>query len=709
MNLQRLTKIQVLRESVVKVTRLLTQRNLSVIMAGSQACMEWDEDGRVTTVILPALPDNASDELIEATQGFIDHEVGHVLFTDFPAVVEAKRRGLAELHNLIEDTFIERKMAEVYGGTHYNIHMMRQLFIEKYLEPPLMKLLEQGVTDEKMLFLHGGLMIAVLRSWAGHKEFTAYMSDKWDLVKGIVTRLEQAGIKSAMPKIQNSWGSLSVAIRLGNAMFGRQASEEEQSEQQGNSGLGESDESGKPGKSSSVSTPESDEGQSDDESRDEASEETESESEDDGSGSDDESDSPDESGDGEKPDGDGDAEDDGAHEEDDGGDAEGEGANEEGAGLDKDDKIKESGHQESEDKSDGAPGSGQAPEEDEEGALPDVDFNTDEFKDLASIEEAMGKTIEEGVHASYSENEYRPFSRDADVIETPPDVMAPSSSVERMEESIKSHIGSMMRDLAGAFQAQNRDFWLKGRRRGRLDVSSLHRLLADNDNVYKQLKKLRTDDVDVSLVIDQSGSMNGPKVYLAAQIGWALAEVLSRLGVRHEVITFTQLDFDKARPEHKKIAKRLEDSGGRWGTSVTFSRIAPIYMYIMKDWHEGQFTVEHRRRFTALGEGMYPMGGNVDGESLLYALHRLMQQKGKGKAMIVLSDGNPVSDGRVDLSRAHLGKVTKLIESVGVNLIGIGIMDSSVMHYYKKYVVAKELEELPNVVIGKVKEALLRG
>ena len=101
-------RIYALRESVVIITQMLAGKSIKVTQRGMQACVTPDEHGRPVSVNLPYIPDNATDELCAAIQGFLDHEVAHIMFTDFKAFgAVAHDPGLFNMANIIEDARIE--------------------------------------------------------------------------------------------------------------------------------------------------------------------------------------------------------------------------------------------------------------------------------------------------------------------------------------------------------------------------------------------------------------------------------------------------------------------------------------------------------------------------------------------------------------------------------------------------------------------------
>jgi cobalamin biosynthesis protein CobT len=247
---------------------------------------------------------------------------------------------------------------------------------------------------------------------------------------------------------------------------------------------------------------------------------------------------------------------------------------------------------------------------------------------------------------------------------------------------------------------------MHGKRSGRLSGPSLHRLVTNDERVYFQNKESRTRDSAVQLVIDISGSMRGQKIHLAAQVAWALTEVLDRLKVSCEVICFTQTGTYDAENKDKHLYNHMSKDRR---ACEKFTRFGPIYMPILKSWDDCHFTQIHKRHFTRVAKSQLEMGGNVDGESLQYAGLRLLARPEPGKVMIVLSDGQPSGDGTDLAFSAHLKEVVRDLTRSGVNVMGIGICDASVRNYYPKHVVVNKVEDLAGVVMGKVRDALLKS
>jgi cobalamin biosynthesis protein CobT len=98
---------------------------------------------------------------------------------------------------------------------------------------------------------------------------------------------------------------------------------------------------------------------------------------------------------------------------------------------------------------------------------------------------------------------------------------------------------------------------------------------------------------------------------------------------------------------------------------------------------------------------------NVDGESVMLAALRLLKRREQRKVMIVLSDGYPAAYGIEEHLAEHLKHTVQVIEKMGVEAVGIGIMDESVKGFYPQSVVIEELDKLPAAVMGEIKRFLI--
>lgn len=228
---------------------------------------------------------------------------------------------------------------------------------------------------------------------------------------------------------------------------------------------------------------------------------------------------------------------------------------------------------------------------------------------------------------------------------------------------------------------------------GRLNRRRLIPAIQGRETVFNR----KADDFDlntaVQLVVDLSGSMSGHKMDLAQMSAILLGEALQKCGVPFEVVGFTT---GKGLTKHQSITDEL----GIAFDEATFSRDEPIMFATFKS-----FTERLHQSYSSIGL-MDARNNNADGESLLYAWDSLSKRQERRKIMIVLSDGHPafrVTDhGREDNRyHKHVKDVVKLI-SRKADVLGIGIEDASVSHFYPDHVVISNANELPRTVLSKL-------
>lgn len=133
-------KVRIFESSIEKLGRILSQKwKIKVVFKAG----ECKTTGNI--IYLPVLPDNAPQDLMDAMNGYLDHEAAHVIFTDFTAVEKVKRnRKLFTVINALEDPRIERKMADVWRGSAVNLRharewSLRQMSEEHEQEDPITK------------------------------------------------------------------------------------------------------------------------------------------------------------------------------------------------------------------------------------------------------------------------------------------------------------------------------------------------------------------------------------------------------------------------------------------------------------------------------------------------------------------------------------------------------------------------------------------
>lgn len=600
--------VWIIRESVVKITQMLTGQGLKVTQRGITAKVETDKTGKPVAVNLPYIPDNATPELCQAIQGFLDKEVSSVLFTDFVAMKKIERN--KELHAMakkIEDTRVEKEMGKRFRGSASNLANTSQFFLDKYTTPKL----NEAIAGANEAEAQAILMHPLIRMMAGLNVETDFMKTKMSTVEEVYNKIKKFG-----PAIE-ACASTEQAIELAKAV--RKAISEEDEDEDDGEGEGE----GEGGMSLGAGAGGEGEGEG---------EEGESEGDDDGEGA--------------------------------------------GSGGKSGGGAKEIKNQNS------------------SMCLDDLDKeNANDYdKELSAL--ITGDTAATAKHA-----EYLVYTRDNDVIENLHVGSGYRHSMfkDDIEAKTEHMVGPLQKDLERAISARSLASWENGRRSGKLHSANLARLATNDGRVFRKKHETRSKDVAVSLVIDMSGSMHGGKILLATQAAYALASVLERLRISHEVICFTTgkpvADESLIRAEEAKMGRR-------------YTRNETLYMPILKNYGE-RFGVDVRSRFGWL-PNTSTMRNNVDGESVEIAARRLLSRPENGKVMIVLSDGYPAASGDSGKLNDHLKEVVKESMRAGINVVGIGIQSDSVKSFYPKSVVINNVDELPKTVIQELRHLLIQ-
>jgi hypothetical protein len=157
------------REAIKNIVSMLVDRDIPVIERGAKAYVEYNVKGEPVLICIPSIPDDASDKFLMAIRGFIDHEVAHVLFTD--GVV-----GKGYVWNAVEDTFIERKMGEMFKGSKANLLNTQRMSSTRY---SLLKKAKRSPTNLAILracFLSFTLFQCFVRGVASCRFLTIWLT-----------------------------------------------------------------------------------------------------------------------------------------------------------------------------------------------------------------------------------------------------------------------------------------------------------------------------------------------------------------------------------------------------------------------------------------------------------------------------------------------------------------------------------------------------
>ena len=256
-----------------------------------------------------------------------------------------------------------------------------------------------------------------------------------------------------------------------------------------------------------------------------------------------------------------------------------------------------------------------------------------------------------------------------------------------------SHLGSVVGRLANRLQrrllAQQNRGWDFDLEEGYLDPARLARLVTDPlvPLSFKMERDTDFRDTVVSLVIDNSGSMRGRPITVAATCADILARTLERCGVKVEILGFTTRAWKGGQAREEWLRQGKPANPGRLNDLRHI-----VYKSADAPWRRARNNLGLMMREGLLKE-------NIDGEALLWAHERLLHRPEQRKIMMMISDGAPVDDSTLSVNpgnylERHLRQVIEEIEGKSpVELLAIGI-GHDVTRYYKRAVTIVDAEEL---------------
>lgn len=181
-------KAHSLRESLAKTVKLLTKSGIDVNFRGHVPHVRTNGK-KAVALVLPELNDDADPRLIEAIQGFLDHEVGHIYYTPFDRAgkfynSDKKRHSLL---NIVEDIRLEKLLPRDLPGTKENIERMHVKSIPFYFAPGCL----QAASDADASVRFNGCLVVGLRALGGQKEFQKFMDDNnlWPHLKPLLVKM----------------------------------------------------------------------------------------------------------------------------------------------------------------------------------------------------------------------------------------------------------------------------------------------------------------------------------------------------------------------------------------------------------------------------------------------------------------------------------------------------------------------------------------
>jgi cobaltochelatase CobT len=301
--------------------------------------------------------------------------------------------------------------------------------------------------------------------------------------------------------------------------------------------------------------------------------------------------------------------------------------------------------------------------------------------------------------------DYRPFVAKFDEIVGAEDLCEPEE-LERLRGYLDkqlSHLQGVVARLANKLQrlllAQQNRAWEFDLEEGLLDAARLSRVIVDplHPLSFKREKDTHFRDTVVTLLLDNSGSMRGRPITVAATCADILARTLERCGVKVEILGFTTRAWKGGQSREAWLAQGKPPNPGRLNDLRHI-----VYKSADAPWRRSRKNLGLMMREGLLKE-------NIDGEALDWAHKRLLARTETRKILMMISDGAPVDDSTLSVNpgnylERHLRWVIEDIETRSpVELIAVGI-GHDVTRYYRRAVTIVDAEELGGVMTEKLAE-----
>ena len=331
------------------------------------------------------------------------------------------------------------------------------------------------------------------------------------------------------------------------------------------------------------------------------------------------------------------------------------------------------------------------------------DFKLDEKFINPNTENQDSESILQNKNLNIIDKDYKIFTNRFDEIakaenlETVDEILKLRKNLDQQLISFQDLINKLANKLQRQLLAKQNRAWEFDLEEGLLDSSKLTRIIIDpyNSLSFKKEKDLDFKDTIVTLLIDNSGSMRGRPITIAALCADILSRTLERCSVKVEILGFTTKNWKggKSREEWNKNGK-IKNPG----------RLNDLRHIIYKS-ADTQWRQSKKNLGLMLKEGL--LKENIDGEAIMWAFNRLKKRKEERKILMVISDGAPVDDSTLsvnsgDFLEKHLKKIVKFIEEkTEIEILAIGI-GHDVSRYYNKAIKITDVNELGDVMISQL-------
>jgi len=340
-------------------------------------------------------------------------------------------------------------------------------------------------------------------------------------------------------------------------------------------------------------------------------------------------------------------------------------------------------------------------------SLPDIDHlssEVDEEIEVDEEEDSLNSPInKKKSNKNFGELKYKSYTQEFDEIigaeklESEEELLRLRKNLDQQLLSLKKFISKLANKLQRKLLAKQNRSWEFDLEEGSLDTSKLTRVIIDplNSLSFKKEKEIKFKDTLVTILIDNSGSMRGKPISVAAICADILARTLERCSVKVEILGFTTKHWKGGQSREKWSNNQKPLFPGRLNDLRHI-----VYKSADTPWRQSKNNIG-----LMLKEGL--LKENIDGEALKWAYNKIHRRKEERKILMVISDGAPVDDSTLstnesDFLENNLNQTVKWIEkNSSVELLAIGI-GHDVTRYYDKAIKIADVQDLGDVMINQL-------
>jgi cobaltochelatase CobT len=340
-------------------------------------------------------------------------------------------------------------------------------------------------------------------------------------------------------------------------------------------------------------------------------------------------------------------------------------------------------------------------------SLPDVDQLSSKINKEIEVDEEKDSlnspNNRKTRNKNFGDSKYKSYTQEfdetitAEELESEEELLRLRQNLDQQLLSLKNFISKLANKLQRKLLAKQNRSWEFDLEEGSLDTSKLTRIIIDplNSLSFKKEKDIKFKDTLVTILIDNSGSMRGKPISVAAICADILARTLERCSVKVEILGFTTKHWKGGQSREKWTNNQKPLFPGRLNDLRHI-----IYKSADTPWRQSKNNMG-----LMLKEGL--LKENIDGEALKWAYNKVLRRKEERKILMVISDGAPVDDSTLstnasDFLENNLKQTVKWIEkSSSIELLAIGI-GHDVTRYYNKAIKIADVQDLGDVMINQL-------